>query len=56
MEVKLLSGALGAELGGINLKDSSKENWELINNLMLEHKVLFFRRISRTITILNQHR
>ena len=43
MEVKLLSGALGAEVSGINLKDSSKENWEAINNLMLEHKVLFFR-------------
>ena len=41
MEVKLLSGALGAEIRGINLKNSSKENWELINNLMLEHKVLF---------------
>ena len=41
MEVKLLSGALGAEVSGINLKDSSKENWEAINNLMLEHKVLF---------------
>ena len=43
MEIKLLSGALGAEVSGINLKDSSKENWEAINNLMLEHKVLFFR-------------
>ena len=43
MEVKLLSGALGAEVSGINLKDSSKANWELINKLMLEHKVLFFR-------------
>ena len=43
MEVKLLSGALGAERRGINLKDSSKENWEVINSLMLEHKVLFFR-------------
>ena len=42
MEVKLLSGALGAEVSGISLKDSSKENWELINNLMLEHKVSFF--------------
>ncbi len=43
MEVKLLSGALGAEINGVNLKDSSDENWELINNLMLEHKALFFR-------------
>ncbi len=43
MEVKLLSGALGAEVDGINLKNSSKENWEVINKLMLEHKVIFFR-------------
>ena len=41
LKIKLLSGALGAEVRGINLKDSSKENWEAINNLMLEHKVLF---------------
>ena len=43
MEVKLLSGALGAEISGIDLKDSSKENYERINNLLLEHKVIFFR-------------
>ena len=43
MEINLLSGALGAEVRGINLKDSSDKNWEVINNLMLEHKVLFFR-------------
>ena len=43
MEVKLLSGALGAEISDIDLKDSSKENYEIINNLLLEHKVIFFR-------------
>ena len=43
MEINLLSGALGAEVRDINLKDSSDKNWEVINNLMLEHKVLFFR-------------
>jgi len=43
MEVKLLSGALGAEISGINLKDSSKENYQRINSLLLEHKVIFFR-------------
>ena len=42
MNVKLLSGALGAEISGINLKDSTKENYERINNLLLEHKVIFF--------------
>ena len=43
MEIKLLSGALGAEISGIDLKDSSRENYEKINNLLLEHKVIFFR-------------
>jgi taurine dioxygenase len=43
MEVKLLSGALGAEISGLDLKDSSKKNYEIINNLLLEHKVIFFR-------------
>jgi len=43
MEINLLSGALGAEVSGINLKDSSDKNWDVINKLMLEHKVLFFR-------------
>jgi len=43
MEVKLLSGALGAEISGIDLKDSSRENFKKINNLLLEHKVIFFR-------------
>ena len=43
MNVKLLSGALGAEISDINLKDSSKENYERINALLLEHKVIFFR-------------
>ena len=43
MEINLLSGALGAEIKGICLKNTSKENWEKINSLMLEHKVVFFR-------------
>ena len=43
MEIKLLSGALGAEISGIDLKDSSKENYKKINKLLLEHKVIFFR-------------
>ena len=30
MDVKLLSGALGAEVSGIDLKDSSKENFKVI--------------------------
>ena len=43
MEIKLLSGALGAEISGIDLKDTTDENFNKINNLLLEHKVIFFR-------------
>ncbi len=43
MEINLISGALGAEIKGIDLKDSTQKNWDKINQLMLEHKVLFFR-------------
>ena len=44
MDIKLLSGALGAEISGADLKDTSLKNFEIINNLLLEHKVIFFRR------------
>ncbi len=43
MEVKLLSGALGAEIKGIDLTDISDDNFKKINDLLLEHKVIFFR-------------
>ncbi len=39
----MLSEALGAEIDGINLKDVSAKNFKVINNLLLEHKVLFLR-------------
>ena len=42
MEVKLLSGALGAEIQGIDLTDTSDKNFDKINNLLLDHKVIFF--------------
>ena len=43
MDIKLLSGALGAEIDGVDLRNSSEENFKVINNLLLEHKVIFFR-------------
>ena len=43
IKTHLLSGALGAEITGIDLKDSSINNWNKINDLLLEHKALFFR-------------
>ena len=43
MNIKLISGALGAEIQGIDLKNSSVDNFDIINELLLEHKVLFFR-------------
>ena len=35
MKIKLLSGALGAEISGIDLKDTSDENINKINDLLL---------------------
>ena len=43
MNIILLSGACGAEIEGINLKDISKKNIDTIKNLLFEHKVIFFR-------------
>ena len=43
MDTRLLSGALGAEINGIDLKDTTLKNFKVINNLLLEHKVIFFR-------------
>ena len=43
MEIKILSGALGAEIKGIDLKDTSSDNIKKINDLLLENKVIFFR-------------
>ena len=51
MDIKLISGALGAEIFGIDLKDSSEKNFSLINKLLLEHKVLFFREQNMGINI-----
>ena len=35
IDIKLLSGALGAEIKGIDLKDTSNENFKKINDLLL---------------------
>ena len=42
MEVELLSGACGAEIAGINLRDTSNGNINIIKGLLFEHKVVFF--------------
>ena len=43
MKVELLSGACGAEISGMDLRDTSTENINKIKNLLHEHKVIFFR-------------
>jgi len=35
MKIKLLSGALGAEIKGIDLTDGSDENFKKVNDLLL---------------------
>ena len=43
MDVKLLSCALGAEISGVSLNNINKEIFNTVNELLLEHKVIFFR-------------
>ena len=43
MRVDLLSGACGAEITGIDLRDTSDGNIKIIKDLLFEHKVIFFR-------------
>ena len=43
MKIELLSGACGAEITGMDLKDTSLSNIKKLKNLLFEHKVIFFR-------------
>ena len=54
MKIKLLSGALGAEIEGIDLTDVSDQNFKKINDLLLEHKVIFLE-ISQSLKINRLH-
>ena len=49
MNVDLVSGALGAEVNNFDLNSLSDKNFEEVNNLLLEHKVVFFRDQSLTL-------
>ena len=49
MNVDLVSGALGAEVINFDLNYLNNKNFEEINNLLLEHKVVFFRDQSLTL-------
>ena len=49
MNVDLVSGALGAEVINFDLNYLNNKNFEEINNLLLEHKVIFFRNQSLTL-------
>ena len=42
MNINLVSGALGAEIDNFDLNFLSSQNFEEINSLLLEHKVIFF--------------
>ena len=49
MNIDLVSGALGAEVINFDLNYLNNKNFEKINNLLLEHKVVFFRDQSLTL-------
>jgi len=54
MEVKLLSGALGAEIKGIDLKDTSDQNFKKINDLLFCLMTLGDDRLVSKVNILGQ--
>ena len=43
MKINILSGALGAEISNFNLNTITHDNFKNLNDLLLEHKVIFFR-------------
>ena len=49
MNIDLVSGALGAEVINFDLNYLNNKNFEEINNLLLDHKVVFFRNQSLTL-------
>ena len=49
MNLDLVSGALGAEVNNFDLNSLNNKNFEEVNNLLLEHKVIFFRNQSLTL-------
>ena len=49
MNVDLVSGALGVEVINFDLNYLNNKNFEEINNLLLDHKVVFFRNQSLTL-------
>ena len=49
MKVNLVSGALGAEINSFDLNSLCNKNFEIINKLLLEHKVIFFRNQNLTL-------
>ena len=54
MELKLISGALGAEVSGIDLtKDTDAATYKVIRDLLVEYEVLFFR--DQDVTPAQQH-
>lgn len=42
LEIRALSGSLGAEISGISLRDTDSDDARVIHELLLEHLVLFF--------------
>ena len=43
MKINILSGALGAEILNFSLNTITNDNFKILNDLLLEHKVVFFR-------------
>ena len=44
IKIEKISGAVGAEISGIQIKDICEHDFKLVNNALLDHGVIYFRR------------
>ena len=44
IKIEKISGAVGAEISGIQIEDICKHDFKLVNNALLDHGVIYFRR------------
>ena len=50
IKIEKISGAVGAEISGIQIEDICKHDFKLVNNALLDHGVIYFRRQNITPT------
>ena len=53
IKIEKISGAIGAEISGIQIEDICKHDFKLVNNALLDHGVIYFRRQNITLSLIH---